>query len=904
VCMPRLTVPLTRRLLSLIFLTLLCSNFGFAQDTATWIGGVGFWSNPANWSCSISGKFQSCVPNGGNISTTVTAGIVTLDVNISINFFEIDSGATVIINGFSVATGQIVVGDGGTATLTINSGGQVTASSVFLGVNPGSSGTLNVSGQSQLTCSLLVVGSAGSGVLNISGGGKVNDQRGFISNGISGSSGAVTISGAGARWDNAIDVQLGLANQSTLTLLDGAGGSSGSGGLIIGLNPGASASMNLQGARTTWDDSGGVSIQDNTNNVGSLNVQDGAILTTTSALNMGQAGTLTISGGGQVSDVGGVVQGHVTVSGAGSQWSSSQTLSNFGSLLIQNGGMVTGTPQLTNNGTVTIDDRGTLSVTGSYIDQSGGLFFPSTTVSGSGALQATTVSIQAGSTLAGTGTISGSTIVGNQMLGAGLLPGLNGATPGTLTFIGGPLTIAANGELREVLTPAGFSVLSVRGDLFLGGRLSIEQFASYDPPAGTTLTIMNADAVHGQLIIGNPIFSGGNKLWTLRIDPGGTTVALVAVSRGCTFTLSPASTSFPADGGSGSVAVMASQPTCAWNATSNVPWLTVVSGASGIGDGTVTYAATDNLNSIPRQGSLSIGDQTLTVMQAGVLVSLVVDPAAVAPSFVHAPSSFRFPGSPKSLVRATATLKDTEGQLVQTPVTVDFSVQPDLDGMRSAGHCHSNLNDLARFLVLVDDNDSPTSVCKTGQDGPGQCHVLWIVDDESGVFRVDAALDANPTINASQNVAVTIGSLSSIATTVPSDACKADVGNGVGYVLVGQFGTDSVQSMHYQNHYGTPMLVKNVKDLASEYFNNRGKTLQVNDMSLPLGGLFDLDNDWLIPHSLHRDGNSVDINTHNTDGSQVDLNLLTRFARILGMCPAPEPMIHFDLEISSCLPSH
>lgn len=515
------------------FVGTLLPTVAFAQDSASWNGGVGFWNNPANWSCVISGKSQPCVPTGGNISTSVTNGIVTLDVNASVLSLTIDSaGTTVVANGFSLATGQIEVGVNGTGTLTINSGGHVTASSVFLALTVGSSGTLNVSDQgSQLTSgSSLVVGSSGSGLMSVTGGGKVNDQFGSISNGFPESSGAVTISGPGSRWDNVIDVALGLFNQSTLTLEDGAGGSSGSGGLIIGVNPnGATASMILQGAGTTWDDSGGVVIQSNTNNVGSLTVQDGATLTSTSTVNMGQAGTLTISGGGRVANVGGTVQGNATVSGPGSQWSSSQAVSNGGSLSVQDGGTVT-CDQLTNGRIVTIGDGGTLATTGTYIDQSGGLFLPSTTVLGSGTLKAATVSIQEGGTLAGTGTISGSTIIGSQTLGAGLLPGVNTTTPGTLTFTGGPLTIATAGGLREVLTPAGDGIISVRGPLSLGGFLFIEQSTNYDPPIGTTLNIMNATTVQGALTIINPIFSGGHKQWTLRFDPSGTNVALVAVS--------------------------------------------------------------------------------------------------------------------------------------------------------------------------------------------------------------------------------------------------------------------------------------------------------------------------------------------------------------------------------------
>ena len=58
---------------------------------------------------------------------------------------------------------------------------------------------------------------------------------------------------------------------------------------------------------------------------------------------------------------------------------------------------------------------------------------------------------------------------------------------------------------------------------------------------------------------------------------------------------------------------------CTWSATSTVPWLTITSGASGNGNGSVVFnvAANTGLN---RTGSLAIGGQTFTVDQAGVCV--------------------------------------------------------------------------------------------------------------------------------------------------------------------------------------------------------------------------------------------------------------------------------------------
>jgi phosphatidylserine/phosphatidylglycerophosphate/cardiolipin synthase-like enzyme len=83
----------------------------------------------------------------------------------------------------------------------------------------------------------------------------------------------------------------------------------------------------------------------------------------------------------------------------------------------------------------------------------------------------------------------------------------------------------------------------------------------------------------------------------------------------CTFTLSKTSSGAAADGGSDSVTVTAGAG-CAWNATPNASWISVTSGASGSGAGTVAFNVAANDTTAARTGTLTIGGQTLTVTQA------------------------------------------------------------------------------------------------------------------------------------------------------------------------------------------------------------------------------------------------------------------------------------------------
>lgn len=56
---------------------------------------------------------------------------------------------------------------------------------------------------------------------------------------------------------------------------------------------------------------------------------------------------------------------------------------------------------------------------------------------------------------------------------------------------------------------------------------------------------------------------------------------------------------------------------CAWTAASNASFITVTGGASGSGNGTVSYSVAANTGTASRNGTLTIAGQTFTVTQAG-----------------------------------------------------------------------------------------------------------------------------------------------------------------------------------------------------------------------------------------------------------------------------------------------
>ena len=87
-------------------------------------------------------------------------------------------------------------------------------------------------------------------------------------------------------------------------------------------------------------------------------------------------------------------------------------------------------------------------------------------------------------------------------------------------------------------------------------------------------------------------------------------------------TLSPSSANIAAAGGSGSILVTASNGGYAWSAASNVSWLTITSGTSGTGNGSIVYLAAANSAPAARTGTITANGQTFTATQAAASSAL------------------------------------------------------------------------------------------------------------------------------------------------------------------------------------------------------------------------------------------------------------------------------------------
>jgi hypothetical protein len=89
----------------------------------------------------------------------------------------------------------------------------------------------------------------------------------------------------------------------------------------------------------------------------------------------------------------------------------------------------------------------------------------------------------------------------------------------------------------------------------------------------------------------------------------------------CTYSIEPINESFNASWGTGEVSVTAGTE-CSWTATNNnVPWITIISGSSGTGSGTVNYSVAAN-SGTSRIGTMTIAGQTFTVNQSAPAITV------------------------------------------------------------------------------------------------------------------------------------------------------------------------------------------------------------------------------------------------------------------------------------------
>jgi fibronectin-binding autotransporter adhesin len=371
--------------------------------------------------------------NGG------TSGAIAGNV-VDNGTLAIDRSDNVTFGGAISGTGEFTQIGAGTTVLTANN--------TYTGSTIVASGGLTVHGALSGTTSLSV-GDGGSALLTIENGGAISDATGSVGR-VPATSGTATVTGAGSAWSNSGTLTIGDAGTGTLSVDHGASVSAAE--IVIG-------------------DVGS----------GSLSIANGASVSAPAIVIADQAGsigTLTIGApSGETPAASGTLDPPTITFGSGNgtlQFNQTDATYIFDAVLVGPGTIVQNGPGTT---ILTADSSG---FTGNTVVADGAL-----EVDGILGGPGSTVTVNAGDTLEGTGTIGGAVSISK---GGTLSPG--GTAIGTIT-IGGNLAFAPGSNYRVDLSPGAADLTRVGGTATPAGAVNvIAAPGSY--PASETYTILTA----------------------------------------------------------------------------------------------------------------------------------------------------------------------------------------------------------------------------------------------------------------------------------------------------------------------------------------------------------------------------------------------------------------------------
>jgi hypothetical protein len=157
--------------------------------------------------------------------------------------------------------------------------------------------------------------------------------------------------------------------------------------------------------------------------------------------------------------------------------------------------------------------------------------------------------------------------------------------------------------------PSGWTVSNVTS----GGSFdSVNNLVKWGPFFDNSIRTLSYTVTPPAGASGSASFSGAASFDGSSVSISGAR----SISKCCSYSISPTSRSHGSGADTGLISVTGSSD-CTWTATSNASWISILSGASGSGNGTVTYSIGENTGS-SRSGSITVAGQTFTVTQSGV----------------------------------------------------------------------------------------------------------------------------------------------------------------------------------------------------------------------------------------------------------------------------------------------
>jgi C1A family cysteine protease len=236
-----------------------------------------------------------------------------------------------------------------------------------------------------------------------------------------------------------------------------------------------------------------------------------------------------------------------------------------------------------------------------------------------------------------------------------------------------------------------------------------------------TITSPSSGTGDGEIAYSIPSNNGSSRTGTLTISGQEYTVTQAA---NCTYSLSGASTTLPASGGSGDFGVTTFNG-CSWTASSNASWINIDAGSSGTGSGTVSFTAASNAGTTSRTGIITAGGRTHSVTQSGACAYTISQASTIAAAggtgtvdvTTSSSCSWTATSSANWITITTGTSGSGNG-------VIAYSVAPNGDGARSgflnvAGQASTLISQLGACSFAI----SPASDSISASGGSGSVSV-------------------------------------------------------------------------------------------------------------------------------------------------------------------------------------
>lgn len=244
---------------------------------------------------------------------------------------------------------------------------------------------------------------------------------------------------------------------------------------------------------------------------------------------------------------------------------------------------------------------------------------------------------------------------------------LNGSMAHAQTVVN-PRAIRFSASLNHDATDRNNQPLvsAYRLEIYLSGALQPAMVADLGKPAPDADGYITANLA--TLVLPGSLYGEVLNARAGVVGPGGVSYSNLSNSfrfDTCRYAVNPFDQSVGADGGTFTATV--TTPTgCTWQATSTASWMSVVAGATGIGNGSIVYTVSPNPTTASRTGSVTVANQTITVAEAG---QPILPPSTNALPVVYLTNplngaSFRAPAT----IALAATASDADGTIER----VDF----------------------------------------------------------------------------------------------------------------------------------------------------------------------------------------------------------------------------------------